>query len=513
MRLWALFLVFLAPAYVLCIPVKAAEIYHDEDIDARLDNTVRYSVAFRLPPRDAALIADPNADDGDRNFRPGLISNRVDILSEFDASRNGFGVRVSAAAWLDTVYREPNDNDSAATLNLISSRHDEFASDVRSLHGGTVQLSDAFIHGVFDAGGLPISFRIGRHVVLWGESLFFAENGIAAGQAPIDVIKDLGAPDVEAKEVFLPVWQASSVVELRPNVALKLYYQFEGRKDQLPGTGSYFSAEDFIGAGAQAYFFAPGQVLTRAQDLRPRGSGQYGIGLEVSTSAFTYGLYALVFNAKEPQTYLGPDVGTYQLVYPAGIEIYGASFSTSFGESTIAAEISGRRNMPLVSTTLIAPPSLSVVDSEHPLYAIGDTLQGQLSTVTTFAGNALWARAEFKEELAFNERLAITRNLDAFERGRTSFAAEYQASFEPEYFEILPALDLSVPLGFTYAFAGESSSDDAENAGTGSIEIGLSAVYRSVWKSHIGLTYFIGSAAKQSLADRDFVSLSVERTF
>ena len=559
MRLWTLFLAFLVPAYLLCLPAKAAGIYHDKDIDARWDNTVRYGIALRLRPRDPALISDANADDGDRNFRPGVISNRMDILSEFDASRNGFGVRVSAAAWLDTIYREPNDNDSAATLNLIASRHDEFASDVRSLHGGKIQLSDAFVHGTFEAHGLPLSFRVGRHVVLWGESLFFAANGIAAGQAPIDVIKALGSPDAEAKEVLLPVWQASSTIEIRPNVALSFYYQFEERKDQLPGTGSYFSTVDFVGAGAEQYLLSPGVALRRTQDLRPKGSGQFGVGLTVNTSAFSYGIYALVFNAKEPQIYLRPSAGTYQLIYPAGIEIYGASFSSAFGATILAGEISGRRYMPLVSATLIAPASLPMTDSDYPLYAVGDTLQGQVSTVTTLAGNALWARAEFKQELAFNERLAVTRNPDALEAGRaavaagypasftggnpgvaegeralfaaaysagfthgfggaaegkrTRFAAQYEASFEPEYFEVLPALDLSVPISFSYTFAGESSVDDGENSGTGSFEIGLSATYRSVWKSHIGLTYFIGPASKQSLADRDFVSLSIERTF
>ena len=559
MRRWSLLLVFLAPAFDPCTPVKAAEIYHDDGIDARWDNTLRYSLALRLSPRNAALVSDVNSDDGDRNFSPGVISNRVDVFSEFDASRDDFGVRVSAALWLDTIYREPNDNNSAATLNLATQRHDEFAADVRSLHGGTARLFDAFFHGAFDAGGVPISFRVGRHVVLWGESLFFAENGIAAGQAPIDVIKALSSPEAEAKEVLLPVWQASSTIEIRPNVALNLYYQFEERKDQLPGIGSYFSNVDFIGAGAEEYFSPAGSVLTRTRDLRPKGLGQFGVGLTVNTGALSYGLYALVFNAKEPQVYLRPGAGTYQLVYPASIEVYGASFSGGFRETTIAGEISGRRNMPLVSTILIAPPWLPITNSDYPLYAIGDTLQGQVSTITTFGRSSLWQRAEFREELAFNERLAVTRNPDALETGRiagsagyppsfesanalatpvesvlaaaaypvgfghgtggagesgrTKFAAEYEASFEPQYFEVLPALDLSEPITISYAFAGASSVDEGENSGTGTFELGLSAVYRSLWRSHLGFITFVGPYSRQGLADRDFVSFSIERTF
>ncbi len=172
----------------------AVELYSEDDLEVRWDNTLRYGAEVRLGPRSAALISDPNADDGDRNFLPGLVSNRVDLRSDFDLTEGRFGLHVSAAGWYDSVYHGRNDNDSPATFNPASVPHDEFTRAVRRLDGADAELLDAFANGSFDLGKQTLSFRIGRQTALWGESLFFAENGISAGQAPLDEIKELNSP-------------------------------------------------------------------------------------------------------------------------------------------------------------------------------------------------------------------------------------------------------------------------------------------------------------------------------
>lgn len=45
-----------------------------------------------------------------------------------------------------------------------------------------------------------LSFRAGRHSLLWGESLFFGSNGIGNGMTSIDVIKALSVPSTQFKE-------------------------------------------------------------------------------------------------------------------------------------------------------------------------------------------------------------------------------------------------------------------------------------------------------------------------
>ena len=55
------------------------------DLTVRWDNTVRYNLGVRAQSQDAAIVASPNYDDGDRNFANGsLVTNRLDVLSEFD---------------------------------------------------------------------------------------------------------------------------------------------------------------------------------------------------------------------------------------------------------------------------------------------------------------------------------------------------------------------------------------------------------------------------------------------
>ncbi|MBV9062219.1 MAG: DUF1302 family protein, partial [Alphaproteobacteria bacterium] len=239
---------FLFASSLVCLSMRAAmaaELYHDGDLDVRWDNTLRYTAAVRLLPRDGELVSNPNWDDGDRNFSPGLISNRLDLLSEFDVTDGNFGLRLSASGWYDDVYHHHTDNDSPATFNPVSVPHDEFTKDVRMLHGTDAQLDDAFVHGSFDLGTIPASFRLGRYVLLWGESLFFGNNAIAAGQAPTDVIRELGQPGAYAKENFLPVWQGSISLQPWEDVSLSGYYQFQWRKNRLPGSGSYFSYADY----------------------------------------------------------------------------------------------------------------------------------------------------------------------------------------------------------------------------------------------------------------------------
>ena len=117
-------------------PAGAFQIQTDvPELKMTWDNTVKYSNAFRLKGQDSTLTGNPNLDDGDRNFNKGLISNRLDLLSELDVQYQDFGVRASGAAWYDDVYNKRNDNDSPFTANQTSTAYNEFTSETRNLHG------------------------------------------------------------------------------------------------------------------------------------------------------------------------------------------------------------------------------------------------------------------------------------------------------------------------------------------------------------------------------------------
>ena len=514
-----LLLLLLAEAALGDIPARAAELYAADGLEIRWDNTLRYSAGFRIASADPALLAGANYDDGDRDFAPGLISNRLDLMSEFDLSYGDIGVHGSVAAWYDTIYYARTDNNSPATYNPYSVPDTQFARAVRNLQGQYVDFGDAFAYGNFSIGGMPLSVRAGRQTLLWGESLFFDDNSIAAAQAPVDYNKTVSAPQAYSQNVFLPVDQISLTVQPVSNISLSLYYQFEWRSSRFPGVGSYFSYRDFLGAGDERFIIAPGAYLYHADDQTPPSGGQFGVSLHTTLDDIDFGFYALRYDAKSPLLQLEPsagppglygNAGEYDFVYPKGIELYGASFSTYLGDSNIAGEISARTHMALIGGAPIVTYTQGQTQSN---YVEGDTLHAQLSSVTTLTPARLWDSADLSVEIAANDLLDVTRNASAPALLPSRFALNARALFEPHYFEVLSNIDVTIPFGVGYNIAGRSLTDYAQTAGAGDLEAGISATYLSVWKANLTLTSFLGSPYRQPLADRDFVAISIERTF
>ena len=92
----------------------------DDDIRLRWDNTVRYNLAQRVEGQDDRLVGSLNHNDGDRNFKKNsIVSNRIDLLSEFDlVYKRDHGFRVSAAAWGDDAYNHLDDHSAAGSNHL-----------------------------------------------------------------------------------------------------------------------------------------------------------------------------------------------------------------------------------------------------------------------------------------------------------------------------------------------------------------------------------------------------------
>ena len=83
------------------------------------------------------------------------------------------------------------------------------------------------------------------------------------------------------------------------------------------------------------------------------------------------------------------------------------------------------------------------------------------------------------------------------------------------FFQVLPSLDISIPLSFGYGLAGHSSIDSLKNAGTGSFGIGVSATYRSVWEAKLAF-YRVHWRPDSRLLCRSGAAsavLSIQRTF
>lgn len=510
------------------------------DVRLRWDNTLKYSNAFRLKDQSEKLISNPNTDDGDRNFDQGIISNRVDLLSELDLVYKGFGARVSGAAWYDSVYHNSNDNDSPFTSNQGPVDNNEFFDDTEELHGQKAEVLDAFVFGRGSIGESRLAFRAGQYALQWGETLFFGTNGIAGGQAPVDVIKGLSVPGTQFKELIRPTEQVSVSIQPNQNLLISAYYQTEWEKTRLPGVGSYFSSNDLFDVGGNRFLLGQGNTpanaiyLKRGPDLDPKNSGQMGIQLRfrLPNGRTDYGLYAIRYHDKTPQLYIQPGVGAdggnvlgrYFLAYQEDTRAYGVSANHTFGNLNLGIEVSTRRNAALVNDGVTLAPGVTP-DRDDPLYPVGNSLHANLSAFWTLPVTPLFREASFIGEVAWNKLTSISENSEALADRATRQAVSTRFVFTPTYRQVLSGLDLNVPFGVGYTPKGTSSVVSAfgpEHGGD--ISLGVNATYLNVWRAGVNLTHYFGPedtgtdqlgrlTFKQTLKDRDFIALSVQRTF
>ena len=139
----------------------------------------------------------------------------------------------------------------------------------------------------------------------------------------------------------------------------------------------------------------------------------------------------------------------------------------------------------------------------------------------------LYDGASVVGELGFNRRLSVSNN-NALDPSVTRDAFGMRVSFEPNYFQVIPDVDLTVPIGLGYAFSGRSSLGPnvfGPNNG-GDFSIALNADYHKQVKFGLQYTHYLGTKGPltldpvvrqysyyQTYADRDFISFSVQTSF
>lgn len=520
----------------------------NDDLKIRVDNTVKASTQYRLQDASPVLVnstrqlvpgvaasAFPQAlnfNAGDDNFRnKGIVSKRLDLLSELDVVyRKDLGLRVSAAAWYDASY-----SGSTAATDVANGQavYNQFSSATRDLAGRKAEVLDAFIFGALPLdNGNKATGRLGRHALQYGESLFFGDNGIARAQGPIDIWKLMSSPNAQFKEIIRPVPQVSAQVPLSSDVSVGGYYQFRWEADRMAPAGSYFSSVNNAWGGSGLNEVVGTSVLQPGSDVRPPNSGQFGAQLKWRLEETDLGFYAARYHDKAGQLYSQLNVtggqGNWYYVFPDAVKTVGASASRSLGNTNVSVETSLRTNMPLVNSNIVyanvAPAGT---------LATGKTAHLNLSWISSLGPSFLYREANFLGEIAWNRVLSKNDPEGHLDPLRSRDATALQMVFSPSYRQVLPGLDLSVPVGLRYVLDGNSSVTGLAwgPKGTGSATLGLEGTYQGVWQFALNYTRFLGGAAPfvnytplltggtatyttgNPLGDRDFVSLSVRRTF
>ncbi|MBK8308609.1 MAG: DUF1302 family protein [Gammaproteobacteria bacterium] len=158
--------------------------------------------------------------------------------------------------------------------------------------------------------------------------------------------------------------------------------------------------------------------------------------------------------------------------------------------------------------------------------ADGDNYAGATGDVWTLVVNgvgfldpgALWDGGSYAVEMTFaaltaygdNEQLA-SKYID-----ENDIATTIGLSFAPQWYQVMPSLDLKLPFTLSYGINGHSPLRGGGDADLGIASIGLSFEYQQVWTIDTKYNMFFGEQENGSLGnliDRDNVALTIKRTF
>lgn len=509
----------------------------NEDVQIRWDNTVRYNLAQRLQDRGHALASSLNVNDGNNNFgKNSVVGNRIDLLSEFDfVYKKDSGFRVSAVGWGDAAYNDV-DGHAAGSNHLVNGLPAAGLSQTtkRYNRGVSGEWLDAFLFTKLDLGDAPLYLKLGQHAVYWGEGLFFggAMHGVAYAQSPLDISKALAIPGVEAKELFRPLNSLSATFQAADTLSLSAQYFLDWKPNRFSEAGSYLAFSDLLMNGGES-IYTPLGLVPRLDDIKPSKHGDFGLSAKWSPEWLdgSLGLYYRNFTDKIPQAVLDvrgvPAIGGtpgqpagYRLSYGDDIDLYGVSLSKNVGGVSVGAELSYRHNMPLASDpVIVASPTTimlakmgvpglegftnavsSLPDSGDTGAARGNTMHGVLNFLGQISKTPMFDSADWRAELTYSRWLKVTQHEELF-KGRSGYVGLDRASkdawgfalmFEPKWYQVLPGVDLLLPVSYSVGLSGNSPVVLGGNKDAGSFSIGVGADVKNQYRFDLKYVGYFG---------------------
>ncbi|MEK9765881.1 MAG: DUF1302 domain-containing protein, partial [Thalassolituus sp.] len=322
-----------------------------------------------------------NYDDGTLNYSQGDVYTNVFKWSgDLELSYRNYGGFFRARAYYDHAIMDQDPD------------FKPFNDETKDAAGMGAELLDAFVWADYDINYVPVSVRLGRQVLSWGESTFI-QGGVNSIN-PVDA-SAFRKPGAELKEALLPVNMLYTSIGLTGELTLEAFYQLEWEKTRSDPCGTFFSTSDFVADGCGPVILGGeaderdleveagvplservSPVTERIEDDTPKDSGQYGVALRWYSEALgdtEFGFYYMNIHSRLPyingvitnQDRSGVLTGTpdmsvnddatydtyrplYQVAYPEDIQIAGISFarSTEFGAS-ISGEISYKPDYPI----------------------------------------------------------------------------------------------------------------------------------------------------------------------
>src|SRR5690554_4197046 len=467
--------------------------------------------------------------------------------------------------------------------------------------GAGVQLLDAFVYHNYFIGQNPGNVRLGRQVVSWGEGVFI-QNGINSIN-PIDA-SAFRRPGAELKEGLLPVEMLYLSQGLTENLTMEAFYQLKWRGTIADNCGTFFSTADVVGRGCYNRLgwvgvdlpmdqmpldgspLGTAQYIVRSRkDKEASDSGQFGVALRWFVPALNnteFGLFAMNYHSRTPiytnikgglapaDHIIGLDGARgsagYFFDHPEDIRLYGISFGTDIGGTSVAGELSYRPNMPLavnggdMSRTALpgavkadgnddntyrdyagAAPGTEIRGYERKefwqasvsavhfidrilgasrLSLIGEVGANYISGLGTGNGTTKFGRDSLFGQSPDANGVCSSNLGAAGESPRagswcendsffTDFFCVYRLRASLDYSNVIAGINLSPNIAWSHDVEGYSPNF-VENAK--SISVGLNADYANKYNASISYTNFF-DGKYNTLVDRDFAAVSFGVSF
>lgn len=475
-----------------------------------------------------------------------------------------YGFRVSAAGWYDNAYRDGKARRNPAIPapaqpagSYVGDNYTAYTD--RYYAGPSGEIMDAFAFGSFDVAGAPMSLKAGRHTVFWGETLLLggALHGVSYAQMPVDLAKGFATPGAEAKELFRPLNSISGTVQPTTELSFGAQYFFDWESFRYPEGGTFLGPGDFAFNGPQQQFTTLG-LLPRSAAHEPDKSGDFGLSARWSPEAldgtlgFFYRNYTDKLNAvlatggatPSPTNPLGLQYGQF---YAENIDLFGMSLSKNIGGVSIGTDFSYRRNTPLNAQTLGLTPSAlvgplaalkpflfphgaqNVTLNDNSYQARGNTWHLVVNALGVIPQTPLFDTASYVGEIAYSKLDKVTANQDMYfgegygacnpalnnpalpaavrsqfkdsgDGCSTGSSFAFALNFTPVWFQVLPGVDLSMPLSYSKTLSGNSPVTLGGNEGNGNYSIGLSADVQQKYRFDLKYVDFFGDVKTGTIA-------------
>ena len=261
-----------------------------------------------------------NNDDGNLNFDRGdLVSLNTKVNHELQLNLENPGAELSLFGRVLYFYDHVvADGDTERTSLSAAAR----AARRTRLPGCWTPMSP----GDFDAGGTPVSIRLGNQVISWGESVFLRSGINSINPADVSRLRVAGA---ELRDVLVPVPAGNVKVGIGDSFFLEGFYQFRWNHSEVEAQGTFFSSNDTASPGGDTVHLGLGRRgrgddrdgvpdpacpsranpaglcsrVPRAADRDPGHQGQFGVALRYFAAALNdaeLGLYYARIHSRLP---------------------------------------------------------------------------------------------------------------------------------------------------------------------------------------------------------------------